>query len=410
MQLELVTRLRQTALGADHERLDEYGDQFTEYCERAQEVCRLLHHTSTTETTQITSKQLEHSLEVYGQQLIAACHTLAVHSNSKIAKENLDVFADVWHLLTADLAQLAREVSELVRGCPQLENSVYLPQQRMGGLMGAPGQMVAQGNQMMVKSTQPFGASHMTNQMVSGGGPGGGSPVVMGPGGQQMVGQQGLVKGNPGNPRYSDDELKGGAGGVKSDDTDMGTDEGKGYGSGTDSEDNDIARKAKSMAAMAASMFQFTRGEGELKTTQDLFTQAEFFADEANKLYKIVRHFTYQIPSGPHKKELLDNLDKVPASVQQLQFAVKIVTVGKAATFTKVDSVVQNARNLMTVITLVASNVANCANKSNVDIQGALRTRSRTLSPSLRSDTEMYYEGSGGMGMKGGTATSDPDI
>jgi len=63
----------------------------------------------------------------------------------------------------------------------------------------------------------------------------------------------------------------------------------------TDAEDNDIARKAKSMSTMAISMYQFTRGEGELKTTQDLFTQAEFFADEANKLYKIVRHFTYQV-------------------------------------------------------------------------------------------------------------------
>ncbi|CAG2180554.1 unnamed protein product, partial [Oppiella nova] len=58
-QLELVARLRNTALASDHERLDEYCEQFNEYCERVQEVCRLLHHTSTTETTQITSKHLE---------------------------------------------------------------------------------------------------------------------------------------------------------------------------------------------------------------------------------------------------------------------------------------------------------------------------------------------------------------
>jgi len=63
-------------------------------------------------------------------------------------------------------------------------------------------------------------------------------------------------------------------------------------------DDNDIVRKAKSMSTMAMAMFQFTRGEGELKTTQDLFTQAEFFADEANKMYKIVRHFTYQVSKG----------------------------------------------------------------------------------------------------------------
>ncbi|CAG2174948.1 unnamed protein product [Oppiella nova] len=180
------------------------------------------------------------------------------------------------------------------------------------------------------------------------------------------------IKGNTTSSRYSDDELKGGGVGVKGPpgapvdmvDTDMGDADSKtGYGSGGDPEDNDIARKAKSMSAMAVSMFQFTRGEGELKTTQDLFTQAEFFADEANKLYKIVRHFTYQIPSGPPKKELLDNLDKVPTFIQQLQFAHKNVTVGKAATFTKVDNVITETKNLMTVIGLVATNCANCANK-----------------------------------------------
>lgn len=162
-------------------------------------------------------------------------------------------------------------------------------------------------------------------------------------------------------------------------------------------EDNDIVRKAKAMSAMAMAMFQFTRGEGELKTTQDLFTQAEFFADEANKLYKIVRHFTYQvrvqqwrwillqvfpldelvcvfptncecalqlqIPAGMAKKELLDCIDQVPNYVQQLQFAVKNVTVGKTATFTKVDSVIQESKSLMQVITRVVAACMNCANK-----------------------------------------------
>lgn len=150
-------------------------------------------------------------------------------------------------------------------------------------------------------------------------------------------------------------------------------------------EENDIVRKAKSMSAMAMAMFQFTRGEGELKTTQDLFTQAEFFSDEANKMYKIVRHFTYQvkicnsflinyllshlkffyyqIPAGLAKKELLDCIDQVPTYVQQLQFAVKNVTVGKTATFTKVDNVIQETKNLMSVITRVVAACMNCANK-----------------------------------------------
>ncbi|OTF69887.1 hypothetical protein BLA29_007269 [Euroglyphus maynei] len=175
-----------------------------------------------------------------------------------------------------------------------------------------------------------------------------------------------------------------------------------------DLDDNDIVRKAKAMSSMAMAMFQFTRGEGELKTTQDLFTQAELFAEEANKLYKIVRHFTYQIPTGAPKKELLDSIDQVPTYVQQLQFAVKNVTVGKTATFTKVDNVIQETKNLMSVITNVVSACLNCANKHNLDMQGALRTRSRTLSPSYRQDNEFFFEG--GAMAKGGVASSDPDI
>ena len=115
--VELVNRLKSAALAADLNRLDEFGDQFNEYCDRVQEVCRLLHHTATTDTLQVsiqgspcctlvvtlvvtlvtmlttlshccvygcctptlqvTSKHTEQSLEVYGQQLLAASQTLA---------------------------------------------------------------------------------------------------------------------------------------------------------------------------------------------------------------------------------------------------------------------------------------------------------------------------------------------
>lgn len=63
-------------------------------------------------------------------------------------------------------------------------------------------------------------------------------------------------------------------------------------------ENNDIVKRAKNMSAMAMAMYQFTKGEGTLKTTQDLFTQAEYFAEEANRLYKVVRQFSYQVSEG----------------------------------------------------------------------------------------------------------------
>lgn len=60
-------------------------------------------------------------------------------------------------------------------------------------------------------------------------------------------------------------------------------------------ENNDIVKRARNMSKMAYSMYQFTKGGGALKTTQDLFTQAEYLAEEANRLYKIVRQFSYQV-------------------------------------------------------------------------------------------------------------------
>lgn len=66
-------------------------------------------------------------------------------------------------------------------------------------------------------------------------------------------------------------------------------------------ENNDIVKRAKNMSAMAFSMYQFTKGEGALRTTQDLFTQAEYFAEEANRLYKVVRQFSYQVGRAKSK-------------------------------------------------------------------------------------------------------------
>lgn len=60
-------------------------------------------------------------------------------------------------------------------------------------------------------------------------------------------------------------------------------------------ENNDIVKRAKNMSSMAFLMYQFTKGDGALRTTQDLFTQAEYFAEEANRLYKVVRQFSYQV-------------------------------------------------------------------------------------------------------------------
>ncbi|CAG9837737.1 unnamed protein product [Diabrotica balteata] len=77
------------------------------------------------------------------------------------------------------------------------------------------------------------------------------------------------------------------------------------------------------------------------------------------------------VPCGANKKDLLAHLDKVPTFVQRLQFTVKDHTVGKAATFTKVDNVIQETKNLMNVISKVVTTCFECATKYKLDFRGS---------------------------------------
>ena len=59
--------------------------------------------------------------------------------------------------------------------------------------------------------------------------------------------------------------------------------------------DNAVVKRAKNMSSMAFSMYLFTRGEGPLRTTQHLFVQAHFFAQEGSKLYNTIQHFAQRV-------------------------------------------------------------------------------------------------------------------
>lgn len=57
--------------------------------------------------------------------------------------------------------------------------------------------------------------------------------------------------------------------------------------------------------------------------------------------------------------------------MQTLQFTVKDPTVGKAATFVKVDHVIQETKNLMNIISKVVATCFDCANKVSIDYRHA---------------------------------------
>lgn len=261
-EIDILNSLKNAAIAGDQDRLEEYAERFNEHAEHVQEVCKLLFHVATNETLQISSKNTEACLCVYGPQILSACHTLGVHPTSKIAKENLAVFIDLWLTLFNDVHHLSRDITELCRNTDRynlyplrqnkLQKSVTIREasdtQSNDGLQPEPPMLAQQGATASCQFAKPLDSIE-----------------------QERIAKAGL-------------EMKLAA-------TEMDAEAGK----WPDAEDNDIVRKAKAMSQMAFLMYQFTRGEGELKTTQDLFTQAEFCAEEANGFYKIVRNFTYKV-------------------------------------------------------------------------------------------------------------------
>ncbi|XP_069362088.1 alpha-catulin isoform X8 [Maniola hyperantus] len=289
----------------ESERLHNIASLLHEQLDHIIEVCKLLRHIALSETLQVSAKFAEINLRIYGPQVVTAARTLAAHPSSAAARENLDVFVDMWAWLLADAARLAKELLDLTDERPDKQQYSSLPRPGKHGT-----------------TSKPLKAVRLDSDE------------------QAKIAKSGL-------------EMK-----MMSSEMDAETEKWQGA-----DENNDIVKRAKNMSSMAFAMYQFTKGEGRLNTTQDLFTQAEYFAEEANRLYKIVRQFSYQVPAGTIKKELLEHLDKVPTYVQQLQFTVKEPTVGRAATFSKVDNVIQETKHLMNVISKVVTTCFDCANK-----------------------------------------------
>ncbi|XP_070490904.1 alpha-catulin isoform X2 [Chironomus tepperi] len=306
--IELVTLLRTIALNHEIDRLQNSADRFHEHIDHMLEICKLLRHIAMTETFQVQAKFSEINVRIYGPQVVTASKALCSYPNSKAMKENLEVFVDMWQWLTTDITAISKDILDLAQTNLKPEKQGYLSLPRPG---------------KHGTTSKPLKPTRLDTEE------------------QEKIAKSGL-------------EMK-----MITNEMDAETDK---WNSTTD-ENNDIVKRAKNMSAMAFSMYQFTKGQGSLRTTQDLFTQAEYFAEEANRLYKVVRQFSYQVPAGQPKKELLDHLDKVPTYVQTLQFQVKEPTVGKSATFVKVDHVIQETKNLMNIISKVVSTCFDCANK-----------------------------------------------
>ncbi|GMT00211.1 hypothetical protein PENTCL1PPCAC_22385, partial [Pristionchus entomophagus] len=314
----LMSSIKACAVSGDIDGVEKYLDKFREHAEHMQEVCRLLHHISITDGLHVSTGHCERNMRAFAPLTLLAGRTLCMHPSSRIARENLEVFCDTWSQILNDLSRLTKESDAASNGRLAAERQAYMSLPRPG--------------------------KHGTTQKPS-------KPITLDVEDQQKMAKVGL-------------EMK-----LLTSEVDAEAEKWDEYA------ENDIVKRAKAMSSMAYNMYLFTRGDGPLKTTHDLFTQAEFFAEQANKMYKTVREFSYEVPGSAEKSELATILEKIPIHCQQLQVLVKSPTVGKAATFGKVDSVIQETKNLMNEIAKLVTASFVCATKlQREDRDAALRS------------------------------------
>ncbi|XP_060074303.1 alpha-catulin-like [Ylistrum balloti] len=345
---ELLKCLKGAGIAGEAERVEELTVKFEEHMEQLEEVCKLFRHIATTEPLVIAADHNDSIIRTIGPLTMMAAKTLSQYPNSKIARENLDTFSDAWESQINDLSVLVKEVNDVCQG--RMDKPVYLSLPRPGVTPSSP-------------------VKHGTTSR-------GLRPVKLDAEEQAKIAKLGL-------------EMK-----LITSEMDAETDK-------WEEPDNDIVKRAKNMSSMAFSMYLFTRGEGPLKTTHDLFVQAEYFAEEGNKLsYSLKSLFVLQVPLCVHREELLSHLDRIPSQKSATFNKVKSPT-QKSATFNKVDSAIQETKNLMNAIAKVVTTSFICATKYNIDYRrspgGSRRWRSQSSADArsnASSDNESVYSSS----------------
>ncbi|KRX85381.1 Alpha-catulin [Trichinella sp. T6] len=357
----ITSSIKACSVSGDVDGVEQFIERFRDHANHMEEVCRLLHHISLTESLHVRTGHSERNLRALAPLTILSGRTFCLHPSSRIARENLQVFCETWSLAINELARLAKEVDVACHGRQVAEKQSYMSLPKPGLLCKnfqvlllieyynyaeihiqlnlfrwAIAPNVEMSNWNMSEKEGSICARMRKHGSTA-------KPVlkatVLDTEEQQKIAKLGL-------------EMK-----LLTSEVDAEAEKWDEYA------ENDIVKRAKSMSSMAYNMYLFTRGDGPLKTTHDLFTQAEFFAEEANKMYRNVREFCYEVPGSAEKNELLQTLERIPTHCQQLQVLVKSPTVGKLATFNKVDSVIQETKNLMNEIAKLVTSCFVCATK-----------------------------------------------
>lgn len=71
-------------------------------------------------------------MRIYGPQVLTAARGLSTHPSSKIGKENLDVFSEMWQCLSGDITSVSKEIIETVQAISKPDRAEYLSLPRPG--------------------------------------------------------------------------------------------------------------------------------------------------------------------------------------------------------------------------------------------------------------------------------------
>ncbi|XP_065148546.1 alpha-catulin isoform X1 [Paramisgurnus dabryanus] len=324
------------------EAVADYAGTLTEHKEQLLETCRLLCHISGSEPLEITCIHAEETFRVIGPQIISAAQTLALHPSSKIAKENLDVFCEAWESQLCDMAILLKEINDVFEG-RRGDKKAYLSLPR-------PGKHTA--NLKTLKAAK-LDAEEQTT-----------------------IAKLGL-------------ELC-----LLTSDVDAEVER-------WDEQEHEMVRLCQIVSSMAYSMYLFTRGEGLLKTTLDLFHQAEVLSDHGLQLCSVLRSLSTQL-LDEDKMLIISETEKLATSCQQLQVCAKTLVQGKSAIFQKVDSSIQNTKGILTVVVYLLPTCNKIIRKCKSDrscVGSPPHWRDKQLNAPISEET-LNGKGSNGFGVK----------
>ena len=318
------------------------------------------------------------NLHIYGPQIIVASNTFCVEPTSKIAKETFEIFCDMWRFLINDVIQVAKDI---------LEGFKVYHSHPANGLPGQPPPA-----KLFSKHTNHFQPLMGPMEGYRPRGDGAMYPQDMGPQHQPPPPQRlnnnmprqhshyPFDRGPPDGMPYRNESVwsregyghyrQGGYMPAGNNRSGMTTaheilESFKDVG-----DENEILKHARVMLTSAQTMHYFTRGEGKVKTTQDFFTKAEAFSEDSNKLYKLVRMFSYTVPTGEDKRILMEAADHLPRHCGQMQLLIQLPGVGKESTFRKVDSIIKENNQIMYLIAKVVQLCFVNAKKYELDFRG----------------------------------------